>query len=184
MFQDLREFIKKADEVGECQVVEGADWELEIGAVGDLKATAPDSPLIVFDKNQGVSEGISGCLNAATSQRRIAMAYGLSLDLRGIDLVRAFRDRLREGIKLTPPVMVSNGPVKENVVLGDDVDLYKFPSPKWRELDGADTSYCYRSYLSDPDSDYVNLELIVSRFMTRTRNNVPGSGSSWTRYRE
>ncbi len=29
MFDSLREFIAKADELGECRVIKGADWNLE-----------------------------------------------------------------------------------------------------------------------------------------------------------
>ena len=37
------------------------------------------------------------------------------------------------------PRVVQDGPVKENVLTGDDVDLLKFPVPKWNRLDVAAT---------------------------------------------
>ena len=41
MFNDLREFIRRVDELGECMVVEGADWDLEIGAIASLRGELP-----------------------------------------------------------------------------------------------------------------------------------------------
>ncbi|MBI4522197.1 MAG: UbiD family decarboxylase [Deltaproteobacteria bacterium] len=137
MFRDLREFISKAEEVGEYRVIEGADWDEEIGAIGDLMSQTPDSPLLVFDKIKGYPAGYRVATNLAASAKRIALCFGLPQEARGIELVRAFRDKLKEEVKPIPPVEVATGPVKENVLLGDDVDVYKFPTPKWHELDGG-----------------------------------------------
>ena len=35
-YQDVREWIRKVDELGEIKVVKGADWNLEIGALSVL----------------------------------------------------------------------------------------------------------------------------------------------------
>ncbi|MBA7621782.1 Ferulic acid decarboxylase 1 [subsurface metagenome] len=83
---------------------------------------------------------------------------GLPTDAQGADLVRAYRDKLKKGIKLIPPVKVDSGPVKENILVGDEVDLYKFPSPKWHELDGGryiGTGDCV--IIRDPEENWINL---------------------------
>ncbi|OPY76294.1 MAG: hypothetical protein A4E65_03204 [Syntrophorhabdus sp. PtaU1.Bin153] len=36
MFYDLREFIEESEKAGEVKVVEGADWDLEIGTIMHL----------------------------------------------------------------------------------------------------------------------------------------------------
>ena len=41
MFNDLRDFIKRVEELGEYQLVEGADAELEIGAITHLASLSP-----------------------------------------------------------------------------------------------------------------------------------------------
>ncbi len=58
MFSDLREFIKRVEELGECKAVEGADCDLEIGAITDLLSLNPDPPLLMFDKIKGSDFGI------------------------------------------------------------------------------------------------------------------------------
>ena len=57
-----------------------------------------------------------------------------------------------------PPVEVETGPVKENILVGDDVDLFKFPTPKWHELDGG--RYIGTGGIviqKDPDTGWINL---------------------------
>lgn len=158
MFKDLREFINKSDELGECRTIEDADWDQEIGALGALQAQRPESPLLLFDKIKGYPRGYRVASNLATSQRRIALILGLPLESRGLDLVRAFRDRIREGVESIPPVVVDTGPVKENILVGDEVDLYKFPTPKWHELDGGRYIGTGSAVVSrDPDDGWINL---------------------------
>ena len=77
MFNDLREFISKAEEIGEYKIVEGADWNEEIGAIGDLMSQTPDSPPLVFAKVKGYPAGYRVATNLATSARRIALCFGL-----------------------------------------------------------------------------------------------------------
>ena len=57
MFNDLREFISKVEELGEYQLIEGADTEREIGALSLLISEKPDSPLLMFDKIKGYQPG-------------------------------------------------------------------------------------------------------------------------------
>ena len=56
-FNDLREFIKKVEELGELAVVENADWNLEIGAATYMSAASPTQPALLFDKIKGYKPG-------------------------------------------------------------------------------------------------------------------------------
>ena len=40
-YNDLREFIAKAEEIGEVKLVEGAHWEDDIGLIVELEALNP-----------------------------------------------------------------------------------------------------------------------------------------------
>lgn len=54
--------------------------------------------------------------------------------------------------------MVSDGPVLENVLKGDNVDLYKFPAPIWHEQDGGRYLGTGCAVITrDPDDGAVNL---------------------------
>ncbi|MFC1869766.1 UbiD family decarboxylase [Chloroflexota bacterium] len=137
MFNDLREFIDKAEELGELKLIEGADWESEIGVLTDIIAAQPNPPLLLFDKITGHQAGYRVASNLFTSTRRTALGLGLPLEAERMELVRAMRKKIEAGIELLPPVVVETGPVKENIDTGDQIDLLKFPTPKWHEKDGG-----------------------------------------------
>ena len=48
MFGDLREFIEQARELGECRIIKGAHWDVEIGRIAELSLSVPDSPLPIL----------------------------------------------------------------------------------------------------------------------------------------
>ena len=51
--------------------------------------------------------------------------------------VELSRRRISSDFKALAAEEVKTGPVLENVFSGKDVDLLKFPAPKWHELDGG-----------------------------------------------
>ncbi len=155
---DLRDYIEKVKELGEYKLLEGADWNLEIGEINQWQVTNPASPLLVFDKIKGYPPGFRVVCNAFTSQRREALALRLPLESRGLELVRAWKDKVKAGIKPVPPVVVKTGPVMENVQMGDKVDLFTFPVPKFREGDGGRyIGTAHAVIMKDPDEGWINL---------------------------
>ena len=42
MFNDLREFIKAAEDLGQVKVIEGADWDLKMGEITKLSQCKTD----------------------------------------------------------------------------------------------------------------------------------------------
>ncbi len=156
-FNDLREFIEKAEEIGECKTVEGADWETDIGTLSELEAEQPTPRLLLFDNIEGYPGGYRVASMVFSSPRRTALALGLPLEAEGIELVRAYKEKLKAGVKPIPPVEVETGPVKENIRTGEEVNLFDFPVPKWHELDGGryiGTADCV--IVRDPEEGWVN----------------------------
>jgi UbiD family decarboxylase len=157
MFNDLREFIDQVDKMGECKVIENADWNLEIGHITELATTHPDPPLLVFDNIKGYPPGYRIVTNVLTTEKRLALVLGLPPDLKSIDLVKAWREKIREGFKPVPPVEVETGPIKENILVGDEVDILKFPVPMWHDLDGGRFIGTGDLWIQkDPDTGWVN----------------------------
>lgn len=177
MSDDLRGFIDKARELGECRVIDGANWDVEMGRIAELALTVPESPLLVFDKVAGYPKGYRVVANPFSSSRRVALAMGLPLNLKGIELIRAWKDRLA-AIKPIPPRYVKTGPVRENIVLGDRVDVLKFPIPKWHELDGGRYIGTGCMFIQkDPDTGWINMGAYRSQVVDRntaTFHCVPG----------
>ena len=74
LFDDMRQFIKKAEEIGEYKKIEGADWEEEIGLICEWQAAQDNCPLLLFDKIKGYPAGYRVSANAfATPGPLLAM---------------------------------------------------------------------------------------------------------------
>ena len=137
-YRDLREWIEIVDGMGELKKIDGADWNLEMGTLAELVARESKGPVpaVLFDNIKGYPKGYTALFAQNASFKRMALNLGLPLELSGLDLVRAFRQKLAVH-KPIPHKVVNKGPVMENVLSGKDVNLLKFPVPFMHELDGG-----------------------------------------------
>jgi 4-hydroxy-3-polyprenylbenzoate decarboxylase len=135
-FQSLRDYLQKVDEHGDLLKVDGADREEEIGALAEIVAGTPGHPMLLFDNIKGFPPGYRVSASTMGGIRRMALGLGLDPSLENVDLVRAWKEKLKS-FKPLPPKPVPNGPVLENVSSGKEVNMLKFPAPKWHELDGG-----------------------------------------------
>ena len=85
------------------------------------------------------------------------MTLGFPEHLTKWELSDAYREAYLQEQRIVPHVIVDDGPVLENVMMGDDVDVTKFPAPKWHEKDGGryigTGTY---SITRDPEEDWLN----------------------------
>ncbi|MBI2184362.1 MAG: UbiD family decarboxylase [Thaumarchaeota archaeon] len=172
LFEDFREYIEKCREIDQVKDIEGADWNLEIGAITEVMATTkPDAhPLLLFDKIKGYPKGYRVASNFMNTARRTAVVMGMPLDVPKMELIKHWKERVKS-YKGIPPREVSDGPVMENTDKGDKVDLFKFPVPKWHELDGG--RYLGTACMvitPDPDTGWVNLG--VYRLQVHNKNTM------------
>lgn len=155
-FNDLREYMQKVQDLGELETVEGADCELEIGALTEMAAQA-GGPALLFDRIKNYSPGFRVVSNLFFSHKRFLSALGFPPHLTEAETIKVWKKVLSE-MRPVPPVVVDSGPVMENVMKGADVDLTKFPAPRWHELDGG---YYLGTgdvvVVRDPDTGWINL---------------------------
>src|SRR5512138_1706498 len=110
---------------GDLTVVAGeVDWDLELGAMGRLACETQSAAL--WFKRVADYPGWTIFMNPLATWRRVAIALGLPADSPIKMIHREYE--AREG-RLIPPVTVENGPCKEVVKLGDQVDLFDLPAP-------------------------------------------------------
>jgi len=158
VLNDLRQFIEAAKEVGDWREIRKADWNIEIGAL--IEATAeliPQPPILIFDEIRDYPAGFRVVGLAFAAYKRVALALGLPPDRSKLELVRLASRKIRSAQPI-PPQEVVRAPVTENVITGDEVDLFKFPALRSHEGDGG-------RYLgtgdvvinADPDSGFVNM---------------------------
>jgi 4-hydroxy-3-polyprenylbenzoate decarboxylase len=155
--KDLREWLKVVESIGELKVIERVDRDEDIGPIVSMLASSHTSPAILFDKINRFPQGYRVLGNCLNSYKRISLTLGFPLDLNPFELSTRLL-KLIEDLKLIPPVYVDKGPVMENILTGKDVNVLKFPTPKWHENDGG--RYIGTGtfdIIKDPDSDWVNL---------------------------
>jgi UbiD family decarboxylase len=168
---DLREFVQRADEQGELMRVPGADCDLDMGTLAEIVNHArPEPPAILFEDVPGYPAGMRLLSGATNSSKRLAITLGLPVPENPLDVVRAYRDRMKLHHPI-PPRTVTNGAVLENVDRDDKVDLRKFPVPRLHELDGG--RYIGTDDLvvmRDPEENWVNAA--TYRSMVLDQNHV------------
>ena len=168
---DLREFVARAEEAGELLRVTGAHWDLEMGTLAEIVYHArPEPPAILFEDVPGYPKGMRLLSGATNSAKRLAITLGFPVPNHPLDVVRAYRDRMKTHRPI-PPKVVSKGPVLENVDRDDAVDLLKFPVPRLHELDGG--RYIGTDDLvimRDPEENWINAA--TYRSMVQDKNHV------------
>ncbi len=172
-YEDLRDLIEQFDEMGELARVDGADWNLEIGALSETVAGANPgrAKALLFDHLEGYAPGFRILSGGANALRRLALVLGLPDPENETELVKAYRQHMKTEFKLIPPEDVTTGPILDNVMRDDEVDLYKFPVPFVHELDGG--RYIGTDDLiimRDPDSGWINSA--TYRVMVHDKNTV------------
>jgi len=155
-YDDLREWLALAEQLGEVRTVRGASWQEDIGLAAEAVLRAENGPCVVFEDIPGCPKGYRLLLNVFAGRRR-NMTFGFPDDLTKWELSEAYRDAYLTDVRIIPHEMVDTGPVFENIMMGDDVDVLKFPSPVWHERDGGryigTGTY---SITRDPEENWLN----------------------------
>jgi UbiD family decarboxylase len=170
-YGDLREFIAHAERMGEVLHVDGASWDLEMGALAEIVAHKRDeAPAILFDDIPGYPRGYRVLSGGFNSSKRLALTLGFPEPKHPLDLVKAYRNRMKTHEPI-PPRVVSHGPVLENIDRDADVDLLKFPVPRLHEDDGG--RYIGTNdvvIMRDPDDGSINAS--TYRVMVHDKNST------------
>jgi 4-hydroxy-3-polyprenylbenzoate decarboxylase len=146
---DLRKCLAFAEEMGELEIIEGADPHLEMGALYVLSLRKPIPPILLFRKIKGYPDDYRVAVNVRSSK--------VLNDGYGLELVQAYRKHRRKTLEPIPPEIVASGPVLENILTGNQVNVLAFPAPQWNAGDGGNYIGTECMVITkDPDSDWVN----------------------------
>ena len=127
----------------------------------------PEPPALLFEDVPGFPKGMRLLSGATNSSKRLAITLGLPVPKNPLDVVRAYRDRMKVHRPI-PPKIVAKGAVLENIDRDDDVDLLEFPVPMLHEHDGG-------RYIGTDD-------LVIMRDPDDT-GSMPPPTASWCRTR-
>lgn len=175
-FDDVREFITKLEKEGEAQrMEEEVDWNLEAGAM-IRRSNEAGLPAPFFQKVKDYPQGYRLFGEALSNHRRIAVAMDMTPDTPVRELIEEYLKRKQSPIK---PVLVNDGPCKENIHIGDEVDLFEFPVPMIYQGDGGRYIGTWAlTICKDLNSDWVNWG--IYRHMVHNKNTIGAQIRAYT----
>ncbi|MDT3700323.1 MAG: UbiD family decarboxylase [Thermincola sp.] len=185
----IRDYIAKLEREGElARVSNEVDWDLELGAV--VRETMErGGPALLFENIKDYKDTLCRKFftNSLSTYARIALMLNLPKDTPYKDLIGAWRERTKKPLK---PVIVNNGPCKENILKGDDIDLLQFCAPRWQKGDGGRYIGTFHGVVTkDPDTGWVNVGMY--RMMIHDKNTTTMSVAQgqhiwahWRKYRK
>lgn len=166
---DLRTFIADLEAIGQLRRINGADWNLEVGAITEVVSDS-EGPALLFDEIKSYPKGFRILTNGFRTHDRFGVALGFGPGIHGLELLQKWRDRLKD-MKPLAPLVVASGPIFENSIVGDDIDVLTFPAPKWHDEDGGryiGTGCCVVT--TDPEAQTTNLG--TYRCMVQGRDQI------------
>lgn len=122
----MREFLAQLESEGEVVRVSAEvdkDWELSSATRQIFSWPEEERPALIFDNVKGYP-GKPVAVAVYANRRRFGKAFDATVE----EIWPRFKEALRHPI---PPVLVDTGPCKENIMKGDDIDLFYFPVPTW-----------------------------------------------------
>lgn len=170
---DIREYMRLLDNNGLLhRVTAEVDLRYEVGAICS-RALKRGGPAIAFMNIKGYPR-MPLVANLLGSTAHLALAFGTDEDEEQI--YRAIVDGMQHRVA---SVTLATGPCKEEVYHGDQVDLYKFPTPFWHEHDGGQFIATTAGFVTrNPDNGHYNMGSY--RCMIKGKDTISMAGGTRT----
>ena len=193
-YRDLREWLSLIESRGQLRTIDAeVDPEEELSAITFMAAQRRGSQALMFRNLKGDKSGSRILINMlAASQERFALAVGIDPDLSTQEMIAATRKILKIRI---PPKMIprDQASVSEVLLTGRDIDLTRFPVPKFWPGDGG--KYIGTGNITlirNPDTGVINAGVyrhqlhsanVIGLSMVPGRHGVRNMEASWSRGR-
>lgn len=162
----LRTFLRDLEKDSPEQIVrisKEVDPCFEVTAVLEKLEKEQKFPVVIFENVKGCEHPV--VTNVHADAQRLFRAIGVNSG--GVKaFLKEYGDREMQEI---PPVTVSEGPVQEVVITGDDIDVKKLPLLTYHELDAGRYVTCGMSIMRDPDTEVLNAG--IYRLMIHDENS-------------
>jgi 4-hydroxy-3-polyprenylbenzoate decarboxylase len=156
-YQDLRDWIQIADEMGELKTLKGCDWNLEIGAITEIVAHKEDGPAVLFEDIKEYPKGFRVLSNSLSSRKRLALTLGLPSGETKMDFVKIWKENYKK-IKPIPPKFVKKKSASSTMFIKTGTSTCSCS----RRLSGttktaaATSAQAVSDITRDPDEGWVN----------------------------
>lgn len=167
----MRQFIDALSRESRLQrISQPVDWRYELGEMTRHRQL----PLLF--ENIRDYPGYRLFTNGLSSVAFIGLALGLTSESTRKQIVAAIKERMRTPI---PPSLTETGPVFENVVQADKINLSMFPVPHWNRQDaGRYLGTWHINVTKDPETGTRNVGIYRMQLMgprQATVSTSPGS---------
>jgi phenylphosphate carboxylase beta subunit len=151
--KSMRDFIAQAEAEGMLKRIKAeVDWDLELSHIAKLNEEK-QGPALLFENVKGYDSPV--ITSVCTTTERLALIMNEPRNYTLVDLMRVWVNKHDNAV---PPKLVETGPCKENIMMGDDIDLFRFPAPKFYPLDGGRFfGTAHFVVTKDPESNWVNI---------------------------
>ena len=132
-YKDFRGFIEAAKKVSPWRLIEGADWNNEIGALIEATAELDERPMLLFDKIKDYPAGFRLVSLAFANYKRTALAFGIAPEKTKLEVVRLLARKMKSGNSI-PPAEVTNFAADGKRHAGSpgrSAEISRAPFPRW-----------------------------------------------------
>ena len=170
IYRDFREWIAHLEQEGELvRVKREIHLEPDSGAIGRAILDI-DGPAVLAENVYGYETKMATGLFA--SLRRVAMAMGLPKNASFKEQKEAIHRAYQRYPVKSKMVDRKDAPCKENIVTGDDVNLFQFPLARNNVHDAGPYIYKVCFITKDPDSDWVNCGVYRMQVLDRNKTSA------------
>ena len=172
MVNDLRDWLTLLEGEGQLYRMQAeVDWRGELAEV-QRQVILKQGPAILYENIKDYRSGRCTRLfcGGIATQGRTALMLGMPLDSSRGELIRELRARFRNPVA---PEVVASGSVKENILRGDDIDLFEFPVPQWHPDDSGRYINTWGGVVTrDPETGQQNVGVYRAVIASRDKINV------------
>ncbi len=171
-YNSHRDFFEVLEKEGElARIKKEVDWDCEVGYIA-RKTYENSGPCLWFEKIKDYPEGYTMSSGTTGTWSRVALSMNLPKSTPVRKIYKEYEAKVSSTI---PPRVVDKktAPCKENVMLGEKIDLYEFPAPMVHEGDGGRYIGTWDLVVSkDIETGWQNWGMY--RFMIHTKNWMTG----------
>jgi len=157
--KDLRDWLLEVEKLGELKrVTKEVDPNLEMSAFTYLNGQNEGAPTLLFENPKGFDSNFKVLFNPiGNSLNRLTLAMRQKPGISALKLIETLKNNFNVKI---PPVSIDpkDAPIYENVVEGDEIDLFSVPVPKFWPRDGGNYIGTGCAIITkDPETGRINL---------------------------
>lgn len=173
-FRDLHEYVDRLRSAGMLYQVKAEvdkDWELStiFRVMWKRYPNARRYP-VIFERVKGFNMPV--VVGTFGTSREI---YAFALETTTTRVRERWSAALKDPVE---PVLVQDGPCKERIFKGNDVDLFRFPMCRWHVLNRAPYITAGGVVTKDPDTGIRNVGTYASMLVDRDRMTLRGGATS------